>query len=110
MSWSAIVVLVAGSYGVKLVGHVVLARFAAADDARTGALRWVPDLAALIPAALFAAIIAVQTLEADTALQIDARLAGVAAAVVAVWRKAPFVVVVAAAMTVTALIRWQTGS
>lgn len=109
MSWPAIVVLAAGAYGCKLFGHVVLARLGGDDAATTGALRWFPDLAALIPAALFAALIAVQTFGADEALVVDARAAGVAAGAVAVWRKAPFVVVVVLAMAVTAAIRWQTS-
>ena len=65
-------------------------------------------MAALIPPALFAALIAVQTLESDGAVQLDARAVGVAAGAVAVWRRAPFVLVVVVAMAVTALIRWQT--
>ncbi|MEO2155122.1 MAG: AzlD domain-containing protein, partial [Acidimicrobiales bacterium] len=40
-----------------------------------------------------------------TSLVLDARLAGVGLAAVAVWRRAPFVVVVLVAMAATALIR-----
>ena len=65
-------------------------------------------LTALIPAALFSALIAVQTVGGDEALVLDARILGVGAGAVAVWRKAPFVVVVVVAMAVTALVRWQT--
>ncbi|GJM38745.1 MAG: hypothetical protein DHS20C19_21120 [Acidimicrobiales bacterium] len=109
MSWTAIIVLVVGSFGFKLFGHVVLARFAVDEGAQTGVLRWFPELAGLIPAALFAALIAVQTFSLDESLTIDARAAGLAAGVIAVWRRAPFVVVVILAMTVTAAIRWQTS-
>ena len=107
MSWPAIVVLVVGSYACKLFGVAVLARVGD-DGAIGGRLGWFPAMASLIPAALFAALIAVQTLENDGALQLDARAAGVAAGAVAVWRKAPFVLVVILAMAVTAAIRWQT--
>lgn len=108
MSWAAIIVLVFGSYGCKLFGTAVLARIGDDDGGFDGRLAWFPEMAALIPAALFAALIAVQTFEADGALQVDARAAGLAAGVVAVWRRAPFVLVVVIAMTVTAAIRWQT--
>ena len=112
MSWPAIAVLVLGAYGFKALGVFGLSRLGAGGDvadASTGLLRWFPILAALIPAALFAALIAVQTLEAGGALQVDARLAGVTASGVAVWRKAPFIAAIAVAMAVTALIRWQTS-
>lgn len=102
MSWPAIVVLVAGAYGFKAIGVLGLGRFA--DGAAT---RFEP-LTALIPAALFAALIAVQTVGGDETLVLDARIVGVAAGAVAVWRRAPFVVVVVLAMAVTALARWQT--
>ncbi|NDH76203.1 MAG: AzlD domain-containing protein, partial [Actinobacteria bacterium] len=52
--------------------------------------------------------IAVQTVGGDETLVLDARLWGVVAGSVAVWRKAPFVVVVLIAMAVTAFVRWQT--
>ena len=74
-------------------------------DTRFG---WFPAMTVLIPPALFAALIAVQTLDADGVLRVDARAAGVAAGAIAVWRRAPFLLVVIVAMTVTAAIRWQT--
>ena len=49
-----------------------------------------------------------QTVGGDETLVLDARVWGVAAGSVAVWRKAPFVVVVLIAMAVTAFVRWQT--
>lgn len=110
MSWWAIAVLAVGAYGCKLFGVTVLARIGSnPSGSLSGPLRWVPAMAALIPAALFSALIAVQTFEADGGLQVDARVAGVVAGAVAAWRKAPFVVVVIFAMTVTAVIRWQTS-
>ncbi len=108
MSWSAILVLVVGAYGCKLFGVVVLAKLGDTDGALDPRLAWFPTVAGLIPAALFSALIAVQTLEADGVLQLDARAAGVAAGAVAVWRRVPFVAVVVIAMAVTAAIRWQT--
>ena len=102
MSWSSLIVLVIGAYGFKAFGVLGLGRVA--DSA---AARFEP-LTALIPAALFAALIAVQTVGGDETLVLDARIVGVGAGAVAVWRRAPFVVVVLVAMAVTALVRWQT--
>jgi hypothetical protein len=59
----------------------------------------------LLPAALFSAIVVLMTVADDSTLVIDARLAGVAVAIVAVIRRAPFAVVVALAMLATAGIR-----
>jgi len=65
----------------------------------------VERLAQLLPAALLAALVAVSTVGDDTALAVDARLVGLAAAAVALWRRAPFVVVVLVAAAATALAR-----
>ena len=59
----------------------------------------------LLPAALFSAIVVLMTVADDSTLVIDARLAGVAVAIVAVIRRAPFAVAVALAMLATAGIR-----
>ena len=80
--------LVVGAYGLKAFGVLVLGR----PDSTLGAR--LEPLTSLIPAALFAGLIAVQTVGGDETLVLDARVWGVAAGSVAVWRKAPFVVVV----------------
>jgi hypothetical protein len=49
--------------------------------------------------------VAVNTFAGDQRLVLDARAAGLAVAVIATWRRAPFVVVVVAAAVVTALVR-----
>ncbi len=95
MSWTAILVLSAGAYLFKLVGLVAGDRLA---------VRLAP-VASLLPAALFAAIIAVMSVVHGESLVVDGRLVGVAVGAVAVWRRAPFVVVVVAAMAATALLR-----
>ena len=102
MSWGAIAVMTGGAYGFKAFGVFALGR---STDRSASAFR---SLAALIPAALFAALVAVQTLEENGGLQFDARVAGVAAGTLAVARRAPLVLVVLIAMAVTAAIRWQT--
>jgi branched-subunit amino acid transport protein len=63
----------------------------------------------LLPAALIAALVATSTFGDGRELRLDARVAGLAVAVVALWRRANFVVVVVAAATATALTRLVTG-
>ena len=58
-------------------------------------------MALLLPVALLAALIATQTFAGG----VDARAAGLTAAVLAVLARAPFLVVVAAAAATTALLR-----
>ena len=100
MSWAAIIVLAAGAYGFKLAG--VLAGNRLGDGIVRRAVQ-------LIPAALFCALILLQTFERDTELVIDARLAGLVVAVIAAWRKVPFVGVIVLAMAATAITRLLTG-
>ena len=60
---------------------------------------------ALIPAAMISALIVLNTFADGHHLGLDARAAGVGAAVVAAWRKAPFIVVIVIGAGVTALVR-----
>jgi branched-subunit amino acid transport protein len=96
MSWAAILLLGGGAYLFKLAGVIIGPRLTAPLMRRS---------IILIPAALFSALIALQTFERDTELVIDPRLVGLIVAVVATWRKAPFLVVIAAATAATALVR-----
>jgi len=92
----------AGCYAVKLLGLSVPAGLLDRP-----VVKW---LAALIPIALLAALTALQTFGTDKlSLTVDARSAGLAAAVVALLLRAPFLVVVAAAVLVTALLRVIAG-
>lgn len=95
--WIAIGATAVGCYLVKLLGLSVPA----------GVLErpLTKRLAALVPVALLAALIAQQTFGEETALVLDARTAGVATAGVALLLRAPFLVVVAAAVLVTAGVR-----
>jgi len=97
VSWSAIGLLALGAYAFKVVGLVVL-----------GGRQLPPKVArcvALLPASLLPALVAVQTLTTDDRWVVDARAAGVAAAIVAAWRRAPFPVVIALGAIVTAVVR-----
>ncbi len=93
-----LVVLLSGvAYGLKVLGFVVV-----------GSRTMPPVLErclALIPASLLAALVAKDTFTSAQVLVLDARAVGLAVAIVAVWRKAPFIVVVVAAMAATALVR-----
>lgn len=96
MSWAAVLLLSAGAYACKAAG--LLGGRAAVSPV---ALRTV----ALLPPALLAALVVVQTFAGDSGIVLDERVAGLAVAGVAVWRRAPFVVVVVLAAVVTALLR-----
>ncbi|TLS47456.1 AzlD domain-containing protein [Streptomyces montanus] len=99
--WIAIGVTAVGCYAVKLVGLLVPA----------GVLErpLVKRLAALLPVALLAALTAQQTFADGRVLVVDAKVAGLAAAVVALLLRAPFLLVVSAAVAVTAGVRAMTG-
>lgn len=97
-TWTAIGVTALGCYGVKLLGLSVPA--ALLDRPL------VTRLAALVPVALLAALTALQTFSADGhRLTVDARAAGLAAAAAALLLRAPFLVIVAVAVVVTAGVR-----
>ena len=97
MSWATLLVIAAGAFGFKVAGMLGLGRLAEGPTTR--------DLGLLLPPALLAALVAVQTVTTDGALTIDARAAGVTAGALAVWRGAPFWVVVVVAAVVTAGLR-----
>jgi branched-subunit amino acid transport protein len=97
MTWTLVFALAAGGIACKLLGFFVLGR------SRLPPV--VERCLALIPAALVAALVAKDTFSVGQTLQIDARVAGVAAATVAVWRRAPFIVVIVVGAGVTALVR-----
>lgn len=92
--WIAIGATAVGCYLVKLLGLSIPAGVLERPLAKR--------LAALVPVALLAALTAQQTFATDTALTVDARLLGVGAAGVALLLRAPFLVVVGAAVLVTA--------
>ncbi|WP_128976836.1 AzlD domain-containing protein [Streptomyces roseicoloratus] len=95
--WIAIALTAAGCYLVKLLGLLV--------PAGTLERPLVRRLAALVPVALLAALTAQQTFSSQGALTADARAAGLAAAALALLLRAPFLVVVGAAVLVTAGVR-----
>ncbi|MGW4320644.1 AzlD domain-containing protein [Streptomyces sp. NPDC004684] len=99
--WIAVAVTAVGCYAVKLAGLLVPA----------GVLErpLVRRLAALLPVALLAALTAQQTFADGHTLVLDARAAGLGAAAVALVLRAPFLLVVATAVVVTAGVRAMGG-
>lgn len=97
MSWTAILVLAGLAYAFKAIGLVGLDGVQLPD--------WFAKVTGLLPPALLAALVVAQTFAEGTHLEADARIVGVAAGCVAVWRRAPFLVVVVVAAGTTALIR-----
>lgn len=98
--WLAVAVGCAGCFALKLIG-LSLPRKALDHPL-------VKRSSELLPVALLTALIATQTFTSGHHLQLDARAAGLIAAVVAVRFKAPFLVVVALACVVTAVLRAAT--
>lgn len=97
--WTWIAIVAAGllAWATKLAGHSVPESWL--ENPR------VHRIAAFVTVALLSALVAVQTFATGRALAIDARVAALAVAAVLLWRRAPFIVVVAAAAGVAAGIR-----
>jgi len=95
--WVAVIGAGLACLAIKLVGHLVPEHALAKPR--------VARVAALVTVALLAALVAVQAATSNGHVVADARLLGLAAAVVALLARAPFVVVVIVAALVTALLR-----
>lgn len=99
--WIAVLVGSVAVYSWKLLGYVVPSRIANHKE--------VVILAGKLTVALLAALTAVQTFVAGHALVIDSRLAALGVAAVLFWRRVPFIVAVAVAAAVAALLRHFLG-
>lgn len=97
MIWVAVLVAGVGCYLLKLAGLSLPERVLAHPV--------VERVADLIPVALLGALVAVQVWSSGTSLEVDARTAGLAFALVALLLRAPFLVVVLGAAATAALIR-----
>lgn len=96
--WTAVLLASGLAYLTKLAGYLV------PGGLLTG--RATARALALLPVALLAALVGVQTVSAPgPSLVLDARLAGVAAAAVALLLRAPFLLVLVVAAGVAALTR-----
>ena len=97
MIWAAVLGAALSCYLVKLAGLSLPDRVL--DDVR------VQRLAATLPVALLAALVATQTLTADGSVRVDVRVLALVVAVVALALRAPFLVVVVLAAATAALTR-----
>lgn len=97
MMWVAVLVAAAGCYLLKFAGLSVPPRVLEQPV--------VERIADLIPVALLSALVAVQVVAQGHHLVLDARAVGLAAAVVLLLLRAPFLVVVFGAAIVAALVR-----
>lgn len=96
--WELVIATIAGCYLLKLAGYLVPARVL--DHPR------MRRLVELVPVALLAALVVVEAVANGRHYDVDgARLAGVAVGAVAVWRRAPFIVVIVSAGLTAALLR-----
>ena len=95
--WVAVVAGGVGCYLLKLAGLSV--------PSRVLDLPVVARVADLIPVALLSALVAVQVFSTDGGLTLDARVAGLAVAVVLLVLRANFLVVVLGAAVTAALLR-----
>ena len=95
--WPAIIVASLGCYAIKLLGVSVPRKWLAHP--------LLAHVADLLPVALLTALVATQTFTSGRHLVVDARAAGLLAAIVALRFKAPFLVVVGVACLVAALVR-----
>ncbi len=97
MTWTLVFLLAGGSYFFKVLGLVVIG-----DRPLPPVLE---RCLALIPAALIPALIFKDTFSIGQHLQLDARAAGVGAAVIAAWRRVPLILVIVIGAVVTAVVR-----
>jgi len=97
VTWTAVAVLAAGTLALKAVGPLVTGRRLLSGS--------VAGAVAMLPPALLAALVALQTLGDGRALTVDARLPAVAVAALAVWKGASLLTVVVLATVTAALLR-----
>lgn len=98
MSWTVLLLLALGCALQRWFGMFVLG---ARSPSHPDAIR----VADLLPAAVVAALVVQLTFAQHSTVVLDARAAGLLAAAVAVWRRAPFLVVVGIAAGLTAALR-----
>ncbi|HKX66736.1 MAG TPA: AzlD domain-containing protein [Intrasporangium sp.] len=96
--WVALLIATAIAFGLKLLGYLVPADLLAEPH--------VKRVTAALPVALLAALVAIQTLTGSGGVwTLDARVAAVGVAIVALVLRAPFIVVVALGALTAALLR-----
>ena len=97
MIWIAVLAGALGTYLTKLAGYFIPAHVLDRPLVRR--------VSALLPIAMLSALVAVQTFADGQSLVIDARVVGLAAAIIALILRAPFLVVVLVASITAAVLR-----
>lgn len=95
--WVLIAALALATAALKLAGPLTLGGRPLPE--------WALQVVELLASALLAALVVVETFGMGRSLVLDARVLGAAFAALAVWRRAPMVVVVLGAAGVTAVAR-----
>jgi branched-subunit amino acid transport protein len=95
--WIVVVVVGVATVLFKATGPVFLGRRAV--PAR------LQSIVELLAPVMLTALVVTQTFGGDGEVTVDARLPGVAAALVAIWRRAPIILAMVIAGVVTALVR-----
>ncbi len=96
-TWLVVGLVGAGTIAIKSIGPVLLGGRPLPERLST--------LIELLAPALLGALVAVQTFGNGQALAVDERVLGVLVAAIAIWRKAPLLLVVILATVTTALAR-----
>ena len=99
--WTTVIAASLGCYLLKLAGLSVPAPWVEQP--------WVARVVDFVPAALLAALVAVQAFTSGRDLVVDGRIAGLAVAAVALALRAPFIVVLLLAGAAGALAHVLTG-
>ena len=92
-----LILLAAGTFVLKAAAPLAI------GDRRLPAL--IAAMVDLLPAALLAALAAVSAVGTGSSIVLDARVVGMVVAGIALWRRAPFVVVIVLASMATAVVR-----
>jgi branched-subunit amino acid transport protein len=96
-TWLVVGLVGAGTIAIKAIGPVLLGGRPLPER--------LSSVIELLAPALLGALVAVQTFGNGQALAVDERVFGVAVAAIAIWRKAPLLLVVILATVATALAR-----
>jgi len=96
-TWLVVGLVGAGTIAIKAIGPVLLGGRPLPER--------LSSVIELLAPALLGALVAVQTFGNGQALAVDERVLGVAVAAIAIWRKAPLLLVVILATVTTALAR-----
>lgn len=95
--WAWVLIACAIAYATKLSGYLVPESFLDRP--------WVSTVSAGMTVGLLTSLVVTNTVVTSTALVLDARLAALAAAAIALWLRAPYLVVVVVGALAAALAR-----